>query len=115
MMAAKVLVIAISGMLIAVASDVGVGAEFYVDPDFAGQGQDGSPARPWSSIRRAETWQAINAALAKTPVTVYFSARQGHSRHGAPPGRGLGHRSLRVRAPGRQEGTSLILCPLPVP
>ena len=100
MMAVKVLVIAISGMLMAVASDVGVGAEFYVDPDFAGQGEDGSPGKPWSSIRSAEAWQAINAALAEAPVTVYFSARQGHSRHEAPPGRGLGHRSLRVHPPG---------------
>lgn len=57
-------------------SGAGGGAEFYVDPDFAGHGQDGSPAKPWNSIRRAEVWPAINAALADAPVTVYFSACQ---------------------------------------
>jgi hypothetical protein len=75
-MIGRVVAIAVLGMLTAIAADIAAGAEFYVDPDFAGPGRAGSPDRPWSSIRGSETWQAINAALAKGPVTVYFSARQ---------------------------------------
>jgi len=75
-MIGRALSTAVLGMLMAIAADITAGAEFYVDPDFAGQGQNGSPGKPWSSIRGAEAWQAINAALAKGPVTVYFSARQ---------------------------------------
>ena len=76
LMIGKVLAIAVSGMLMALGADSADSAEFYVDPDFAGQGQNGSPDKPWSSIRGAKAWQAINAALGKGPVTVYFSARQ---------------------------------------
>ena len=75
-MIGKVLAISVSGMLMVLAADATAAAEFYVDPGFGGQGQNGSPDKPWNSIRGAEAWQAINAALSKGPVTVYFSARQ---------------------------------------
>ncbi|MHC4398728.1 MAG: right-handed parallel beta-helix repeat-containing protein [Planctomycetota bacterium] len=75
-MIGRVLMMAVLAALMVVAPDMGGGAEFYVDPDFAGQGRDGSAGNPWNSIRGAGTWQTINAALAKGPVTVYFSARQ---------------------------------------
>jgi len=75
-MIGRVLATVVSAVIAVIAVVMAAGAEFYVDPDFVGQGQDGSPGKPWCSIRRAEAWQAINRALANGPVTVYFSARQ---------------------------------------
>ncbi len=51
---------------------------FYVDPDCAGEG-DGTASRPWRALVSSPTgpeWSAINRALAKGPVIVYFSARE---------------------------------------
>lgn len=51
---------------------------FYVDPDYAGQG-DGTASRPWRvliSSPNGPEWSAINRALAQGPVIVYFSARE---------------------------------------
>lgn len=50
---------------------------FYVDPLFTGKG-DGSAASPWPTIvdsPGSPQWAAINAALAKDNVIVYFPAR----------------------------------------
>jgi hypothetical protein len=53
---------------------------FYVDPSFAGVGQ-GTAESPWSNFTETnpdydQQWSAINAALATSPVIVYFSARR---------------------------------------
>lgn len=47
---------------------------FYVDPDWTGQ-QIGAPETPWVRLTEA-AWDTINAALADSAVTVYFSARE---------------------------------------
>ena len=54
---------------------------FYVDPDCA-PGGDGSASRPWRALVSYATgpeWSAVNQALAKGPVIVYFSAREAGS------------------------------------
>ena len=48
---------------------------FYVDPSFAGGGNNGSAANPDTSIN----WSRYNAALASGDVTVYLSASQSQS------------------------------------
>jgi hypothetical protein len=57
---------------------------FYVDPTYTGSGGDGSPAHPWTSLHASgatnnSIWPAINFALSKNNVVVYFSARQAGS------------------------------------
>src|SRR5262249_42249406 len=57
---------------------------FYVDPTYQGAASDGSAQTPWTSIAENngifnQQWDAINAALAKSPVIIYFSARQAGS------------------------------------
>ena len=44
---------------------------FFVDPDSSVLTSDGSVARPWSQL----DWAAVDAALARGNVTVFFSAR----------------------------------------
>jgi hypothetical protein len=49
---------------------------YYVDPAFNGT-RNGSASNPWQSLSDNATptpWNAINAALAKGPVTVYLTA-----------------------------------------
>ena len=58
----------------AAGATVGRAAEFFVDPDVAGTGQDGSAAKPWPRLDKA-AWPVINRALAGDDVTVFFSAR----------------------------------------
>ena len=51
---------------------------FYVDPDYVGEG-DGSASKPWRALVSSPTgpeWSAVNQALAKGPVIIYFSARE---------------------------------------
>ena len=51
----------------------GRSVEFYVDPDFVGQGRDGSAGNPWNSIRGGRTWQTINAVVDEGAALVGFS------------------------------------------
>jgi len=48
-MIGRLLAIGVSGILMALTADIAAAVEFYVDPDFVGQGQNGSPGNPWSS------------------------------------------------------------------
>lgn len=51
---------------------------FYVDPTFTGGSNDGSAEHPWLILGANATtppWTAINSALSRDDVTVYFSAR----------------------------------------
>ena len=50
----------------------GASTNFYVDPDWTGP-QIGTPSQPWNALNAA-TWSSINAALANSDVTIYFSA-----------------------------------------
>ncbi len=56
---------------------------FFVDPTYTGGGSDGSARRPWGSLHTPNAnnpvWNAINSALAKNNVVVYFSAREAGS------------------------------------
>jgi len=47
---------------------------YYVDPDFSGT-RTGSASQPWQSLGDSGAWTAINAGLASSNVTIYFSAR----------------------------------------
>lgn len=51
---------------------------FYVDPDCA-PGGDGSASKPWRALVSSPTgaeWSAVNRALTRGPVIIYFSARE---------------------------------------
>ncbi len=53
--------------------------DLYVDNDFTGTPRNGTASNPWRSLADTVTnnpWTTINAALASTDVTVYFSARE---------------------------------------
>lgn len=50
-------------------------AAFYVDPDYAGGPLEGSAARPWNRLGKAE-WSVVDDALAGGDVVVHFSARE---------------------------------------
>lgn len=60
-----------------------VPTKFYVDPSYIGGNNDGSAARPWTTLATGSPldskWVTINAALASNHVIIFFSARQAAS------------------------------------
>ena len=56
---------------------VEAGTNFYVDPDWTGV-KSGTQSRPFAILDKS-TWRRINAALASSDVTIYFSARKADS------------------------------------
>src|SRR6266478_8966861 len=56
---------------------VEAGTNFYVDPDWAGA-KSGTQSRPFAVLDKS-AWHKINAALASSDVTIYFSARKAAS------------------------------------
>lgn len=53
--------------------------EYYVDPDFAGGGRNGSQATPWQNLAESGVWTIVNSGLSSSNVTVYFSARSANA------------------------------------
>ena len=56
---------------------VEAGTNFYVDPDWTGA-KSGTQSRPFAILDKS-AWHRINAALASSDVTIYFSARRAAS------------------------------------
>ncbi len=56
---------------------VEAGTNLYVDPDWAGA-KSGTQSRPFAILDKS-AWHKINAALASSDVTIYFSARKAAS------------------------------------
>jgi hypothetical protein len=53
-------------------------AVFYVDPDYGESTRNGSASNPWISLASQE-WTVIDAGLAGSDVTVYFSAKNANN------------------------------------
>jgi len=54
------------------AGTVQAGTNFYVDPDWTGV-KSGTQSRPFAVLNKS-AWQKVNTALARSDVTIYFSA-----------------------------------------